>query len=246
MSIESFSLNFAWMIIIFLLVLIGFGTVILILHNKENKNENGKSKAKKITLTVCIVLLLCSTVVAVILTFAKLYIEKQPADMTVSTRATGMLFDSQEYYKVNTTYGTKKKITESEFNELMKLYGEKEKGVSYLEGDAVINQYPGLYENIQKTLTNKSEYINARYIDGRIVYEVLDNSPKMTYNVCLYEYMPKTGKSKLLVKFKGTNIQDIAFIGGELSLPEDGERKATPIPSQAGNIIEATPSQSVP
>lgn len=47
--------------------------------------------------------------------------------MIVCTQKSGMMMiDNYRYYKVKTKYGVKESIKESEYNELISLYGERE------------------------------------------------------------------------------------------------------------------------
>ncbi|TYQ16996.1 UNVERIFIED_CONTAM: hypothetical protein Cloal_3587 [Acetivibrio alkalicellulosi] len=275
MVLEEYSINYVGILAVFTFVLLCIGILMFIRHYNNNLNEKGKSKVKKVLLITSILFSLFLIAVVVITFMMQQYIEKQPADMIVSTQRSGMmLIDNYEYYKVNSTYGTKKKITEVEFNDLMELYGEREKyenakqkiiltderynernitrvfpfkdyiyytyadfrdvyrvklnirtneseeisldyaekDIRDLEGNMIIENYPDVYIGIKQTITNESEYISTKYIDGRIIFIVLDNSPKKTDYKCIYEYIPDTKEIKLLVKFEKTNIRDIAFI----------------------------------
>ncbi|MDQ2085830.1 hypothetical protein RBH29_05190, partial [Herbivorax sp. ANBcel31] len=264
------------LIALFLFILLGIGMFMFVKHYRNNLNEKSKKKVKKIIIITAIVFTIILTALSIRSVLRYQYIESQPADMIVSTQKSGMIMiDNYEYHKVNTTYGTKKSITESEFNELMSLYGQSEdyektkqkiistndrynernitkvfpfkdhiyyifvdedrevyrfkyniktneteeffynyvdKGIKYLEGNVIINEYPDLYKSIEEILSNESQYSSTRYVDNRIIFGILDNSPKKTDFICLYEFIPETKETKLLVKFERTNVRDIAFI----------------------------------
>lgn len=278
MVLEEYLSSNWGLISFFLFILFGIGAMIFFIFYKKNLNEKWKSRLTIIILSMYIVLLLLLVVLAFRFGSLKQYIRNQPADMIVSTRKSGlMLRDNYVYFKVNTKYQTQKKINESEFNELMELYGERQnyenekkkiilsddrynesnitkvfpfkdyiyyifvdedrkvytlkyntktnekeefvfnyekKGIRDLEGNVIVSEYPDLYSSIKEILSEKNEvsYHSTRYINGRIIFVVLDASPKGTSYRCLYEFIPETKETKLLVKFEKTNIEDIAFI----------------------------------
>lgn len=125
MVLEEYLSSNWGLISFFLFILFGIGAMIFFIFYKKNLNEKWKSRLTIIILSMYIVLLLLLVVLAFRFGSLKQYIRNQPADMIVSTRKSGlMLRDNYVYFKVNTKYQTKKKINESEFNELMELYGE--------------------------------------------------------------------------------------------------------------------------
>jgi len=277
MIVEEASINYGGLAALFLFLLLIAGIFVFVRHYKNNLDEMGKKKVKKIIKITAVAFAIILIAISVRNVLMYNYIKNQPADMIVCTQKSGMMMiDNYRYYKVKTKYGVKESIKESEYNELISLYGEREiykeakqkiistndkyndkniikvfpyKDYIYyifldeneevytmrynintyeiekiffdyiyikiqdLEGNVIISEYPDFCDSINEKLVNKlDEYIQTIYTDNRIVFEILVNNPKNGSYISLYEYIPETKETKLLVKFDVTNIREIAFI----------------------------------
>lgn len=276
MIVEEASINYGGLAALFLFLLLIAGIFVFVRHYKNNLDEMGKKKVKKIIKITAVAFAIILIAISVRNVLMYNYIKNQPADMIVCTQKSGMMMiDNYRYYKVKTEYGVKESIKESEYNELISLYGEREiykeakqkiistndkyndinitkvfpfkddiyyifvdedkkvhtfryntntnkseeiffhhidEDIGDLEGKVIISEYPDLYDSIKEKLNEEIFYFGIMYANRRIIFKTIDNSPKKKSFTCLYEYIPETKETKLLVKFDVTNIREIAFI----------------------------------
>lgn len=121
--------------------------------------------------------------------------------------------DEVEYYKFNIITKSSEKIN---FQYNISFINNRD--VELIE-IAVFNLYPNIMNEIEQIISQKSknltlEYVNIFTINGRIVFQILEQheGTDTSVNYKLYEYLLERGETIFLIDIQNKSVEEVIFI----------------------------------
>lgn len=122
-------------------------------------------------------------------------------------------FGEVEYYKFNTITKSSEKIN---FQNNISFINNR--GIELMEV-AVFNLYPNIINEIEQIISQNPknstfEYVNIFIINGRIVFQILEQheGTDNSANYKLYEYLLEMGETIFLINIENKSVEEVVFL----------------------------------